>query len=296
MTLFSRHFKKNKTSVLNMNQRNLEYIYPNNLRQHYSLADNKLNTKILLVDKNIPMAETYQVYSHFYQLRQLEKDLASYEKFVIKPASGSGGGGILVINGRQKNGFMSISGSFYSLSDIKKHIADIIFGIYAFGLNDQAMVEEKIEQHEDINILSPQGLADIRIIVLKHKPIQAMMRLATKHSNGTANLHQGAIGVGINLQTGVTCDASFKGTKISKHPDSFIDLIGHTIIYWKEILETTVRVAQNVPLQYIGADVAIADFGPCLLEINVRPGIEIQNVNGQGMRNLLQQSISMPDE
>ncbi|MFV2061305.1 MAG: sugar-transfer associated ATP-grasp domain-containing protein [Gammaproteobacteria bacterium] len=294
--LFSRSFKNNKASVLNMNQRNLDFIYPNNSREHFSLADNKLNTKLLFVDKDIPIAETYQVYSHFYQLRHLQKDLEQYQKFVIKPASGSGGGGILVINGRSDNGYRTISGQHYSLDDIKKHLADILFGIYAFGLNDQALIEEKIEQHPSINTLSPRGLADVRIIMYRNQPVQAMIRLATKHSRGTANLHQGAIGVGVNLVTGVTCEASFHGRAINKHPDTEEALIGHSIPYWQQIIATAKRVAENVPLKYIGVDIAIADQGPVLLEINVRPGIEIQNVNGRGLRQQLQQLSEQSDE
>ncbi|HBZ98517.1 MAG TPA: alpha-L-glutamate ligase-like protein, partial [Pseudomonas sp.] len=38
---------------------------------------------------------------------------------------------------------------------------------------------------------------DIRIIVLMGYPIMAMLRLPTRQSGGKANLHQGAIGVGV---------------------------------------------------------------------------------------------------
>lgn len=287
---FDGRVAENSKSLLNMNRRNLEYIYPNNPRRYYPLADNKLTTKLVLEDKNIPMAISYQVYSHFFQLRWLEQDLKPYNKFVIKPASGSGGGGILVIQQRQDDGFLSISGEFYTISDIHKHIADIVFGIYSFGLADQAIIEEKIEQHEAIDCLSPKGLADVRVILCQQQTIQAMIRLATKKSRGTANLHQGAVGVGIDLETGRTCNASFKGDYISQHPDTGINLIGITIPFWADILSTARKAAESVPLNYIGADIAIAQQGPFVLEINVRPGIEIQNTNGHGMRQLLEQN------
>lgn len=293
MTQFSGAYigvSQNSKTLLNMNRRNLEYIYPSNPRQFYPLADNKIITKLELTDKNIPMAETFQIYSHFYQLRQLQEDLKPYDQFVIKPASGSGGGGILVIQGRHESGFMSISGQFYSISTLHKHIADIIFGIYAFGISDQAIIEQKVEQHDVINYLSPNGLADVRVILYQQKAIQAMIRLATKKSKGTANLHQGAIGVGINLKSGKTCNASFHGNYITEHPDSGKRLIDIDIPYWPEVLKTAIAVASSVPLNYIGADIAIAQQGPCLLEINVRPGIEIQNTNAQGMRQLLEVS------
>jgi len=288
---FSGQLDKNRLTILNMNRRNLEYIYPNNAREFYPLADNKLNTKLLYADSNIPMADTYQVYSHFFELRQLESDLLAYQQFVIKPASGSGGGGILVIEKRVKNGFITVGGDYYSLQAIQKHIADILFGIYAFGLSDQAIVEEKIQQHNSINALSPQGLADVRIIINKDKVIQAMIRLATKNSKGTANLHQGAIGVGINIITGRSCNASLEGKFITQHPDTDVHLIDIKIPHWQKILATATQVAKRCPLKYIGADIALAQNGPVLLEINARPGIEIQNANGDGMRDLLEFNV-----
>ncbi len=282
--------RQHRATVLNMNRRNLEYIYPNNARQDFPLADNKLLTKLFLADYDIATAETYQVYSHFFQLRQLEQDLKAYNSFVIKPASGSGGVGILVINSREQNGFLSVGGVFYSLQDIHKHISDILFGIFAFGLNDQAIIEQKIIQHPDLNKLSPMGLADVRLIMHQDQAVQAMIRLATKQSNGTANLHQGAIGVGIDMQSATTSHASYKGKPITRHPDTDIELIGHLIPHWQEFLRTAKQIAKYIPLKYIGIDLAVVENGPCLLEVNVRPGIEIQNANATGIRAILERS------
>jgi predicted ATP-grasp superfamily ATP-dependent carboligase len=39
-----------------------------------------------------------------------------------------------------------------------------------------------------------------------------------------------------------------------------------------------------VPLGYLGVDVVIdVELGPLVLEINARPGLEIQNINGAGL-------------
>jgi len=289
-------------NILFINQRNLSYIYPNNPRRHYPLADNKLLTKELLQSINIPIAETYISYQYFYHLLNLQTDLEPYSSFVIKPAGGKGGGGILVIVGRSNDNsndnsnddvyWTGINGKKYSLEFIRKHISDIIFGVYSFGLSDTAIIESRIEQHQTIEPLSPYGLADVRIIVEKHNPIMAMIRLATINSHGTANLHQGAIGVGIDLQTGVTNNASLNGEFISTHPDNQTPLIGLTIPHWSELLKISTKIATAMPLKYLGIDLAISGAGPVVLEVNVRPGIEIQNVNGFGMRTFLESNGS----
>jgi len=39
-----------------------------------------------------------------------------------------------------------------------------------------------------------------------------------------------------------------------------------------------------VPLNYVGVDIVIDETdGPLILEINARPGLEIQNINGFGL-------------
>ncbi len=278
--------------VLTMNQRNLEYIYPNNLRKHYPLADNKLLTKELLTAAGVNVPQTYRVYGYFYELRDIENDLAPYHEFVIKPAKGSGGGGIIVIADRDGDEWVSVGGTRYSAHDLRKHIGDIIFGIHSFGLSDQAIIERRIKQHPLIDTLSAGGLADVRIILCNDAPIMSMIRLPTSISGGRANLHQGAIGAGIDLDTGRTTHASLKGNPATRHPDIGRELIGVEIPFWREVLETGIRSAKAIPLKYIGVDVAISDDGPVVLEANVRPGIEIQNVNRRGMREVLQASES----
>lgn len=274
--------------VLAINQRNLLYVYPHNLRRHFPLADNKLLTKEALIQLNVPVPVTHKVYRHFYELRYLEKDLSQFLEFVIKPARGKGGGGIIVISGRKGADWEGVSGKLYTLYDLKKHISDIIFGVYSFGLNDEVMIESRVMQHEAMNAISPYGLADIRIIVFRHQPIMAMTRIPTLASEGKANLHQGAVGVGIDLESGCTHHAIHQGNPVSEHPDSGKTLIGHSLPFWRKILEISHLTAKSVPLGYLGIDIVLAQDGPKVLEINVRPGIEIQNANMKGMREILE--------
>jgi glutathione synthase/RimK-type ligase-like ATP-grasp enzyme len=116
----------------------------------------------------------------------------------------------------------------------------------------------------------------------------SMTRVPTKQSDGKANLHQGALGIAIDIASGVTTHAQFLGQSIDRHPDSGIALLGRTLPFWPEVLALAVRAAQAVPLKYLGVDISISPAGPLLLEINVRPGLEIQNVNKRGMLGMLE--------
>ncbi len=274
----------NANKVLGMNRRNLGYVYPNNLRRFFEYANNKLLTKETLAAEGIRIPETYLTVSYFYELSQIEKSLRGLKSFVIKPASGSGGNGIVVISDYRNGEWITVSGKVYAFADVKKHITDIIFGVYSFGLHDTAIIEERIVQDPFISELSPQGLADIRMISYRGANVKSMLRIATIASDGRANLHQGGVGVAIDLETGMTYSASLKGESVSRHPDTDVLLIGVTIPHWEELLALSEAVARAIPLGYLGIDIALSESGPVVLEVNARPGIEIQNVCGEGLR------------
>lgn len=271
-----------------MNQRNLLYIYPNNHRQDYPIADDKLKTKGILAASGIPMPETYKVYANFYELIGLENVLKRYPTFVIKPSRGRGGSGIIAASEYDGNLWHSRGGTSYSINFIRKHISDIIFGVFSFDLHDQAIVEEHIIQDEAMNALSPFGLADVRLIILKHRIAMAMLRVPTIRSDGKANLHQGAIGIGIDIENGKTTHAILYRKQIDSHPDTKVHLIGKLVPHWLRILDIGMLSAERLPLKYLGVDIAISTNGPVLLEINVRPGLEIQNANLAGLRRILE--------
>ncbi|MGB5964419.1 MAG: sugar-transfer associated ATP-grasp domain-containing protein [Sulfurimonadaceae bacterium] len=273
--------------VLGMNRRNLDYIYPNNKRRYFEYANNKLLTKETLLEADIVVPKTFLAISYFYELVELENALRQYTSFVIKPASGSGGNGIMVISDRQDETWISVSGKVYTFDDIKKHIADIIFGVYSFSMNDTAIIEERIVQDARITTLSPHGLADIRVIIFRGENVKAMLRIATIASEGRANLHQGGIGVGIDLVSGRTFSAQIKGEQIAYHPDTGVALTGVEIPHWERILHISEVSAKAIPLEYLGIDIALSEKGPVVLEVNARPGIEIQNICKEGMRDAL---------
>ena len=283
----TKRFFAASTQVLSMNQRNLEYIYPNNARSDFPIADNKLLTKQVLAAVGVAVPKTYVSYSSFFEMRNMAQDLAAFETFVIKPAQGSGGGGILVMGSKYKDGWKTLGGTYYTLAELKKHIADIIFGVYSLGLSDHAIIEAKIKQHEALNQLSPFGLTDVRMILYQHQPVLAMLRVPTKESDGKANLHQGALGVGIDIETGSATYATHYGEAIECHPDTQVSLQGFSLPFWQDIVQMSIKSAESVPLKYLGVDLVVSMDKPLVLEVNVRPGIEIQNANMIGMRKIL---------
>lgn len=273
--------------VLGVNARNLRLIRPYNRRSHFPLADDKILTKELLDTAGVPVPRTLAVFSSLVEASHAAESLQSYDDLVIKPARGRGGGGILVLVERHAGGWLDHAGRLHGPRDVDRHVGNIIFGNHAHGLSDRALVEERVCQATLIGSRPMPGLPDIRVITLRGVALLAMLRLPTARSRGRANLHQGAIGVGVDLETGRTTHATLFGESIERHPDTETALTGGVITRWPDVLDIASRAARALPLGYLGMDVAIdAHRGPLVLEANVRPGLEIQNANRMGLRRI----------
>lgn len=283
-----KEIQTNAADVLTINNRNLGYVYPSNKRSDFPLANDKLLCKKTLIAVGVEVPLTHYSYGYFYELKNLHKDLASLNDFVIKPANGSGGNGIIVITHCVDGGWVSAGGHFYGIEDIKKHLSDIIFGAFSHDMMDQAIIEQRIEQHEMLNTICNLGLSDVRVILYKDQPVSAMARIPTTESDGKANLHQGAIALGLDIETGETTHAIKNGQSIRHHPDSQKEVLGLQMPHWKQVIDMSVKAAEAVPLKYLGVDIAITNNGAMMIEINARPGIEIQNANDKPMREQLE--------
>ena len=274
-----------RQGVVGMNQRNLHFVGRHNPRQAYPLVDNKLRTKRLAEKAGIPMPALLHEVSRQHQIEAIEPDLSRLGEFVIKPAHGSGGKGILVIADRDGKAFVKSSGERVGLNHIKHVLTNIISGLYSLGgRSDVAIIESLVTTHPMFSHLSIDGVPDIRVIVFKGFPVMAMLRLGTRASDGKANLHQGAIGVGLDIQTGKSIGAVQRNRPVTEHPDTGEPLQDIAIPNWRNLLTLAARCHDVTGLGYLGCDIVIdAENGPLLLEMNARPGLGIQIANGDGL-------------
>jgi alpha-L-glutamate ligase-like protein len=111
-----------------------------------------------------------------------------------------------------------------------------------------------------------------------------LVRLPTRASDGKANLHQGAVGAGVDIALGVTLTGVLQNDLVEEHPDTGALIAGLEIPKWDFILESAARGYEVTGLGYLGVDMVIdADRGPLMLEMNARPGLNIQIANGIGL-------------
>lgn len=276
--------------LLGLNARNAEYIMRWNPRRNYPLVDDKVRCKQVLQAHDMPTPELIGVITKTGDSGKMAQYLHGETQFVIKPANGSGGDGVLVIAGYQAGVYRSVDGRLFDADQIQHHLTNVISGLYSLGGQpDHAMLEALVKFDPVFDEIAFQGVPDIRAIVYRGVPVMAMVRLPTRRSLGKANLHQGAIGAGIALSTGRTTGGVVGNRRVTEHMDTGASIVGFEIPHWRQILNMSAACYEAVGLGYLGVDVVLdRDRGPLILELNARPGLNIQIANRKGLRRRMQ--------
>jgi alpha-L-glutamate ligase-like protein len=283
--------KLKEFGVLGMNARNYAFIHNYNDRKNYPKVDDKIQTKLLAQKAGLPVPTLLGVVQIQHQIRVARDLLLKRDSFVVKPARGSAGKGILVITHREGDIFYKSSGVPLRWSDIQRHISNILSGLYSLGgVNDSAMIEELINFTDEFDPYSYQGVPDVRIIVFRGYPVMAMARLSTRKSDGKANLHQGAVGVGIEIDSGRARYAVQFNRRVQTHPDTTSHFNKFKVPQWHQHLIIATQCYELTDLGYLGVDIVLdREKGPLILELNARPGLAIQTANGEGLLGRLSQ-------
>jgi alpha-L-glutamate ligase-like protein len=294
--LFTAARRLRELGILGMNRRNAACILDHNPRSKFPIVDDKLRMHDLCRSIGVPTPEIYAAVESYAMLRRLPELLGDREDFVIKPNRGSAGRGVLVLTGRvpggkkNKPGYRRHNGEVVGLDAMRQHLSDILSGMYSLGGQcDQALVQQRIRLHPAFAAITYKGIPDVRVILYRNEPAMAMLRLPTKESNGRANLHQGGIGTGVDLDSGLTFHAVQRNRFVDCHPDTKLPVVGMRVPFWHQVLRMSRKVAEAVGLGYVGVDIVVdEELGPMLLEANARPGLAIQIANGRGLLPRLQ--------
>ncbi len=287
------------SEILGLNARTQLYSYKYNTRLARSKAASKLATKKALIAATILVPNLYATFKNPKKISDFNWQKLP-DAFALKPNKGLGGEGIIIVKKRAadpadpkkklKDEWITTAKQKITSEDLKLHCMDILEGAYSISnVPDKAFIEEYVGRHKAFRRYAFRGTPDIRIIVFNKVPVMAMLRLPTKESGGRANLHQGAIAVGIDIATGITTKAYWHGQYIHRKPGTKRKLHGIKIPNWTKILETAVRCQEATKIGYLGADIILhPEKGPMVLELNYQPGLSIQLANAAGLKKRLE--------
>lgn len=279
----------NAKQVLGMNARSRLFTGKYNSRRAKKVADSKIQTDKVLKKAGVPKPDIYAKFRNMEEVYRFDWN-GLPNRFALKPSRGLGGEGIIVVKKKIEDGvWMTSSKQKVTIDDLRLHSVDILEGAYSMGNEpDVAFIQEYVGRHKAFRKYAFRGTPDIRVIVFNKIPVMAMLRLPTKESGGRANLHQGAIAVGVDISTGITTKALWHGGFILLKPGSKRKLRGIKIPKWNTILKIAVEAQIASGLGYCGVDVVLhPEKGPMIIEINAQPGLQIQLANGEGLQKRL---------
>ncbi len=285
-----------KSDFLTVNARMALYLKHNSVEGR-GIADSKTRTKKILREAGVGVPRKIKIFSNTNSPERFKwEDLLG--NFVIKPVSGFGGEGILVIRKRGKwaGEWVDMTGNVHTSAEFKMHCQEILAGRFSLHRRpDRVLLEERVKIHPKFLRFARVGTPDVRVIVYNKIPVMAMLRIPTGESGGKSNLQQGAMGLGIDMVSGITTYGVIgKGKFIKKLRDyrkkKLIKVNGIKIPLWKRILETAVEAQKAIPsLGFMGVDVVLdKELGPLVLEVNARPGLSIQICNRAGLKKRLE--------
>jgi alpha-L-glutamate ligase-like protein len=280
-----------RREALGLNRRNQDFLLRLNPPPLIALVDHKVQTKKVLGGHGLPVPQTFGCYTRQRELPELAREAEQRAEFVLKPARGAGGEGVVVIAGRRADRLVKASGGVLTMRDLLAHAADIIAGAFSLSqARDEAVTEYRLTPEPVLGAYSPGGIPDVRVVIVHGVPVMAMLRLPTRASDGRANLHVGGVGVGLDLERGRAVHAIWRDRPIVLHPDTRQPLSAVRVPNWDDVLRLATRCYDAVPLGYFGVDIVIdVRLGPVILELNARPGLSIQLANHRGLRHPLEE-------
>jgi len=283
------------TDLLGMNARNVFFSGKNKWRAK-CFADSKLKGKEILRKVGIPVPEVYAVFTTPEEVMNFAWEELP-ESFVVKPEDSFAGKGVWVIRRRAHwaGEWWTVDGQKVSIDDLRWHVLDILEGKFSTHekTKARAFIEERVPLLPTFQRYAYKGTPDIRVIVYNKVPVMAMLRLPTQESEGRANLHQGSIGLGVDIASGVTTYGIYHNHSIKFMPvrKSKVErkVNGLKIPKWKQVLKTAVACQEASGLTYVGVDLVLHPVkGIMVLELNANPGLSIQLANHAGLRRRLE--------
>lgn len=194
----------------------------------------------------------------------------------------------MVVGRSTKTKFYKLNGQEITQEKVNQHIIEVLDGSFsALGMGDEVLIEERIINHSFFDgFVSVQGgLPDIRIIVYRGVPVMAMLRLPSKYSSGTANLHQSGIGAGIDMVNGKIINLIQNDKIVPTRQWSNLISLSESIPYFDEMLFYSSKIQLATNIGYLAVDFALDQkLGPLVLEVNSRGGLAIQIANMQSLK------------
>lgn len=157
------------------------------------------------------------------------------------------------------------------------------------------LVQPRLTNHPAIADLGSGALSTVRILTCldeagEPEAIGAAMRMSVGQNRTVDNFHAGGIAATVELHSGRLSRATDLGLDarlgwLSRHPDTGAQIEGREIADWDKLCALAIQAHRAFADRVlIGWDIAPLADGPCIIEGNSSPDLDIlQRTSGQGL-------------
>ncbi len=216
-------------------------------------------------------------------------------RLCFKLVEGSGGQGFQVVEIIRKDAVrlhVLESGNVMSVSDF-------LTSVLALDQGAGYIVEDYVKQHPDLGKLNASSVNTIRVwascVDGETAVIDAFLRVGGSGSL-VDNTSRGAHIFRLDLDSGTIGDGMIKNIyndTFQCHRDTGERISGGTLPYWNEVLSLAQQAVAAFPhINFAGVDIAIAEGGPVVIELNVEPDPTSAIIFDRSHRELLQAFVN----
>jgi len=162
---------------------------------------------------------------------------------------------------------------------------------------EKRIVQLCLVNHSALSDINLGALATARILTLRDErggieATHAVLRMPQRRGASVDNIHAGGIAAPVDLKTGKLGRATDLGLKVTSrwhehHPETGAPILGRELPHWQAALDLCRRAHDLIGDRVVvGWDVAILEDGPCLVEGNGKPDVDLmQRPHGLGLGN-----------
>jgi hypothetical protein len=162
---------------------------------------------------------------------------------------------------------------------------------------EKRIVQYCLVNHSSLSEINLGALATARILTVRNEqggiePTHAVLRMPQRPGAPVDNIHAGGIAAPIDLKTGRLGRATDLGLRVNsrwheRHPETGAAILGRELPHWQAAIDLVCRAHDLIGDRVVvGWDVAILEEGPCLVEGNGKPDVDLmQRPHGIGLGN-----------
>jgi len=204
----------------------------------------------------------------------------------VKPVLGKGGVGSELWRWKGDGSYCNPRGTSMDKSALIAHVADL-------SRKKPYFIQWAMKNHRDLLDLSAGALCTVRMLTCRNEAgdvevTDAALRMPVSPLSSVDNFHAGGIAAAVDINAGRLGPATDIGLKPDsrwheRHPLTGAAITGRRLPMWRETMELAVHAHRAFPdYIFVGWDIAILDDGPCVIEGNRGPDLDIHQRTSLG--------------